>query len=466
MKKVLLITYHFPPDNAVGGLRMAKFARNLPSFGWEPSVLTVMDRYREGIDATRLQDVMDLEIIRTIELPSARNIYLRLKAFFLSAVKNKKIDITYLNDSYITKLKADPIAGREGIFQRLKRYFIPLLMVLPDDKRNWVIPAAFRAVLEVRRRGFDCVITSSPPHSTHLIGLIVKKLTNVKWVADFRDPWVDNLCAKSPLIRSALSDRTERWMEKKVVENADRVITTTEAFADIFKKRYDGKPDGSILCIPNGIDTSKFTNKKEVEKYGEFTITYAGTIYEGRTPEPVFKAVAELIKEDRIQGSDIRIKLVGNCRHIGSEETTEVVRRHGLDGVVELSPFIPHNEAISVMRRSHLLLLLAPNQPLAVPAKIYDYFGSGAKILALTEDGATSELIKATDTGVSFTQDNISGIKEYIHGLMTTESRDDIRNSAENYARFNIESLSRRLADELSDISGVRAAVKSRNFGI
>lgn len=445
---------------------MAKFAVNLPSFGWEPSVLTVMDHYRDGLDATRLKDVKDLEIIKTMELPSARNIYLRFKALFLSAVKSEKVRLKDLNDSYITKRKADFIAEGEGILQRLKRYFISLFMVLPDDKRNWVIPSAIRAVFEVRRNGFDCVITSSPPHSTHLVGLLAKKLTNVKWVADFRDPWVENLSAKSPLIRCALSDMAERWMEKKVVENADRVITTTEACADIFKERYDGKPDGSILCIPNGIDTSKFTNEKGVVKYREFTITYAGTIYEGRTPEPVFKAVAELIKEDRIRGSEIRIKLVGNCRHIGSEETTEVVRRCGLDGVVELSPFIPHSEAISVMRRSHLLLLLAPNQPLAIPAKIYDYFGSGTKILALTEDGATSELIKATETGESFTHDNISGIKEYIYGLMTAERRDDIRNSAENYARFNIESLSRRLADELSDISGKRVAAKLRNFGI
>lgn len=438
-KRVLLISYHFPPDSAVGGLRAAKFARFLPSFGWEASVLSIKEKYIEKPDPKRLKDVEGIETIRTVQLPTIRGLYLRLKRLLNAGAKSGQ-------SPSINK----PLNNRqrESLIQNLKRYFISLFILLPDDKMSWVVPAALRAVLEVRRRGITHVFTSSPPHSTQLAGLIVKKLTGVVWVADFRDPWMETIDCKPAVSRSALSDRVELWLEGKVLRNADKVVTTTEAFRKSLEERYWDMPEDKFVYIPNGIDATKFAKANDTAKYERFTITYAGTIYEGRTPEPVFEAISALIAGSKIKRTEIRFKLVGNCDSIFGRDTLSIARSYGLDGVVEVSEPVPYHEALRMMRSSHLLLLLAPSQPLAVPAKVYDYLGSGTRILALTEEGATSDLIRATGSGRCYTQTDIAGISGYI--LETMRGKDGIFEHAhKSYSQFDIRFLTKRLAEEL-----------------
>lgn len=450
MKKVLLIAYYFPPDFAVGGQRIAKFARNLPAFGWEPTVLTIADRYRDQLDMGRVNDLGKIRVLKTLIVPKITDFLLKIKrclsAVLLSGNGGQRA-------AYIDHYGDDSARIRsESLLQKLKRFYISF-SCFPDSERSWVIPATLKALIEIKRRRLDCIMTSSPPHSSHLVGLILKKLLNIRWIADFRDPWIDILQNKTPRIRTLLTDKIEAWIENQVVRNADKVITTTDEHRKAVVSRYGAESGSKFIYIPNGFDTLKFLNSALPARYEKFTISYAGTIYLNRSPEPLFKAIHKLIAANRITSSEINFKLFGNCEQIDGKPISSVISTYNLDDVVEVSGPVPLNDAIHTMQRSHLLLLLATSiQSINIPAKIYDYFGSGTRILAITGPGATAELIEATGSGVCFEPNAIDEMAEYIYSQCRAEQRDHVRNEAHCYKRFDAQVLTEQLAGVLSSL--------------
>lgn len=453
-KKILLVAYHFPPSNAVGGLRIAKFARYLPSFGWIPTVLTVEDRYREQLDNTRLKDLGDVRVVKTVPLPRVTDFLLSLKRMASSLIRGKASGGVAFEDHYGENVGT---ISEETLLQRMKRYYIAFSSI-PDSERSWVIPAAWHAIREIRRGGIDCIMTSSPPHSSHLIGLIASKITRIRWVADFRDPWIDILPNRTPRIRCALSDRIETWLERLVIEHADTIITTTDEHRRSIISRFPAAPLEKFVYIPNGIDSEKFSTSSLPRRYEQFTLAYAGSIYLKRTPEPIFKALHALVSSGRVQPSEIRFKLFGECESVDGKPICQLIQAYGLESIVEVSKSVPFVDAINVMQRSHLLVLLAtPVQDINIPAKIYDYFGSETKIMAITEPGATSSLIESTNSGACFNPSDCDGIADYIYSLLRREDRDQVRNNPSSYAHFDTRLLTGKLAQQISSLSGLSA---------
>jgi glycosyl transferase family 4 len=445
--RILVASYHFPPDAAVGGLRIAKFVRFLPEFGWVPHVLTVEDQLREeGIDNSRLTGLEHVPTVRTRELPRVMESVSRIK----SALRRRGRADGAASSSG-TETWAPP-SGRETLTRRLKRHFVSLFALLPDEKKNWSLYAAWVGVRLIRRHKIDWVLTSGPPFSVHVIGLIAKVFTRAKWIADFRDPWIDMLPDRFPHTRSHLSDLIERWMESAVAKSANRVVTTTERMRDAMAARYSSLPAEKFVCVANSIDANQFQVVDRYQKYEALTITYTGNLYFERTPEPLFRAAGELIRSGRASTADIRIKLVGHCRYIEGVETRVVADRYGLGEVVEVIDRVPYPEAVRIMRQSHLLLVLAPERHrLVVPAKIYDYMGSGSKILTLAEPGATSDLMDETQCGQCFSQSDVKGLSEYLFRLLRDGSYRELRNQPELFSRYDARVLTGRLAAEMTD---------------
>ena len=447
-RRILLALYHFPPDSAVGGLRVAKFARTLPELGWEPYVLTVQDEYREqGLDPERLKGLENVPTVKTRELPTLMDLYSLLRIRLRGKTSAEDIGAASVGSRTVRRA-----GSRESSLQRLKRYAASLSLMLPDEKKNWSLYAAMRAVRLIRAHDIDWIYTSGPPFSVHVIGLVAKAMTRVRWVADFRDPWIELLQERSPLRRSALSDRLEHWMEASVMTHADKVITTTDRMRESFASRYPTLPHDKFVCLPNSIDSQRLNVDEAVEKYAPLTITYAGTLYFDRTPEPLFRAVGALIEQGKVRAQDIRLKFIGYCRHIEDVETMTVARRYGLESVVEIADAVPHSEAIRIMRRSHLLLVLAPERhKLVVPAKIYDYLGSGTKVLALAEAGATVDLMRETDCGRCFSQSDTAGLQAYLLELLAEGRFRDLRNEPSSFAKYDVKCLTERLVCELTN---------------
>ena len=446
-RKILLISYHFPPSAEVGGLRIANFARRLPRFEWKPYVLTVKDRYVQAVDPERLIDVDSARIFKAGQTPTLSGAYLACKkiAGHLFEKPGMPANPDYRNRAVHRK----PGGGTETPSERLRRYILSFLS-LPDAQRNWILPAAIEAARVVRREKIGCILTSCPPYSAHLVGLLVKWVTGVRWwIADFRDPWMTT-GTKSLSATCSASLAIERRMERAVVGNADRVVTNTEMLCEGLKKTYGAIPKERFVYISNGFDREFFSSFSHLQKDRTFSIIYAGSFYFGRTPEPVFQAVRDLIQEGAIAVQDIRIRLVGHCRIVEGQPIEEMIERYRLRGVVEVLAPVAYTKAVEMIRQSHLALLLAPNQPYQIPAKIYDYMGAGTRVLALAKAGATADLIGKSGIGGVFDPSDVAGIKGFIGRSFEECRTSECWIKPDAASPFDLDSVSRRLADELN----------------
>ena len=448
-----MASYYFPPDAAVGALRLAKFVRALPEFGWDPVVITVRDEYRDqGFDHEQLEGLGGIPIIRTREFPRVSQ---RVRTVLAAGLRRRRGHAA----AGSAEAPASPIRSAaahhhvEPVLTRVKRWIISLAVLLPDDKKHWAFRAALTALGLIRRRKIECVLTSGPPFSTHVIGLLAKTVSRVRWVADFRDPWVDMLDERFPHTRSTASDFIERRMEALVARAADTVVVTTPRMLEALRARYSTLPPDRFMCIPNSIDTEKFAAPAD-PKPEPLTITYAGTLYFDRTPEPLFQAIGALIASGRIAAGDIKIQLVGRCGTINGVDTGRVVRQYGLESVVDVLSPVPYLEAIRMMRRSHLLLVLAPERHrLVVPAKIYDYLGSGSRLLAIAERGATADLMAETASGRCFSETDVSSLADYLGGLIADGSYRTLRNEPRAFDRYDARRLTGSLVARLEALA-------------
>jgi glycosyltransferase involved in cell wall biosynthesis len=442
-QRILLIAYHFPPSAAVGGQRIVNFGSRLRLLGWEPQVLTIPDGSVERIDKGRLSDVAGLPVQKAAVWPTAMSL------------------ITALNN--LRRRGSSPAAsampvppggsggpkGSESLARRLRRYVFSFLL-LPDSEKGWCVPAIASAVRTIRREQIDWFMTSCPPYSVHLIGLAVRRLTGAKWVADFRDPWMTT-GSKRLYPTSAMSIGIESWLERRVIENADLVVFNVDRLRNAYRNRYSNVSPDKFVYIPNGLPSQKVTVRSEPEKYTQFTISYTGSLYVGRSPEPLFHAVSRLIQSGAVAADAIRIKLVGQCRYIDGQTTETVVRKHRLESVVEVHDPVPHSEAVDIIRRSHLALLLAPSLPYQVPAKIYDYLAAGTRILAIAEDGGTSDLLAETGAGSAFAGDEVDGIADFILGEI---GGDPSSRRPVSLGRLDVQRLTEQLVGHLERVSG------------
>jgi glycosyltransferase involved in cell wall biosynthesis len=451
-RRVLLIAYHFPPSAAVGGMRMANFAKWLSLFGWESHVLTIPQKYIEHLDVERLEALQSVRIQRVGLLPTVVRMYSVLKQRF----SGNCLPARMIQPSAAPVVNA---ARPESLARKIKRYILSIL-VFPDYEAGWIIPAALAAIRQIRRQRIDSMMTSCPPYSAHLIGLIVKTMTGTKWVADFRDPWMTTGW-KRTYPTCALSMRFEMWLEKKVVENADIVMFNVDRLKTAYQKRYVHVPTDKFVYIPNGMPSCISANAVPLRKYETFTLSYTGSFYVGRSPEPVFQAISHLIREGVISSDAVRVKLVGHCRAVDGAPTTALIDKYGLESVVELIDPLPYTQALNILRRSHLALLLAPNLPFQIPAKLYDYLGTGVRILAIAEEGGTADLVRETDSGCAFPSHDVEGIKNFLLNEMQFQNSMN-RNRAAAMARFDMRRVTEQLAIHLDRIPNTRTADAGR----
>jgi glycosyltransferase involved in cell wall biosynthesis len=401
---MLLISYHFPPSAAVGGRRVANFAAALLSLGWNAHVLTIPEGAIEQIDRGRLRAVQGVPI-------HIAGIWPTFLGLITRAVRLRRGNRRATPASATSPAAAASIAAGESLGRRAVRYLMSFAF-LPDAEKGWCVPAVIQAVRTIRRHKLGWFMTSCPPYSVHVVGLAVRRLSGARWVADFRDPWMTT-GSKRLYPTCAASIAIESWLERRVIENADLVVFNVERLRDAYRARYSHVAPEKLVFIPNAITGDAAPVALE-RKYDRFTICYTGSLYVGRSPEPVFKAVARLIRERTVDPDAIRVMLVGQCRSIDGEPTEAVARRHGVESAVEVHDHLPYAQAFEMVQKSHLALLLAPNLPFQIPAKVYDYLGAGTRILAIAEEGGTADLLKETGAGAAFTRDDVDGIAAFI----------------------------------------------------
>jgi glycosyltransferase involved in cell wall biosynthesis len=276
-----------------------------------------------------------------------------------------------------------------------KRFFSSIVR-LPDDKQGWIINIVVNGYRIMRRHKIDTFITSGPPMSTHVGGLLLKSITQAKWIADFRDPWWTGNHWKKGFYYHTLTDSLQKRLESKVIKRADRVVLTTVSLTQCFKRILREVREDKFLTITNGFDEDDFLGMRNRFSINEhkIIISHAGTLYLNRDPEPFFKVLSNLIKEGEIGKQDIEVHLIGDYSYYKGASIEELINHYDLSPTVQLLGIMPFGKTLKRLMNSDALLLLAQGQPDQIPGKVFEYLKINKPIFAITEEGETKRILE------------------------------------------------------------------------
>lgn len=398
--RIVVISYHYPPDPAVGGLRAAKVAEAFRRAGHEVHVVAAQVPEASG-PLVRTPGGIVIERVRAWRNP--RELWL--------AWKRRGVGVAAAGAA-----KAPPAEASAALPARVptwKRMIFSALW-LPDDHQGFA-PAAAAAARRAFPEGMDLVYTSAPPFSGHLAGLWLSWRRGVRWIAEFRDPWTDNAW-KPAHVRSAWSDAAERWLERKTLDRAERIVAVSEGIARLFRAKLPPDASGRVLLVRNGIEWLAPTGTRPPAP-GPKRIAHVGSFYFGRDPRLFLAALAQVVVRRRLGPSDLQVDLVGRCRWYNGVSVEAEVSRLGLDGLVRFQDWVPHEVCQEIVRGADVLLLLAQQQPDQVPNKLYEYLGTRAPILAFADDaGETAAMLREAGGHTVITGDDLDtaarGIEE------------------------------------------------------
>ncbi len=404
MKKVLIISYYWPPSGGAGVQRWLKMTKYLHKFGITPIVLTV-----DPAHATYPQ----IDNSLTKEVPSEVKVY-RTQSFELYSLYKK-----------LSSNKEVPYGGfantpppnlKEKILRFIRGNFF-----LPDPRKGWNRFAIKEAKKLIPQYQIDTIITTSPPHSTQLIGLKLKKQFAVNWIADFRDPWTDIYYYKK-LYPSFMATQIQKRYEKRVVRDADKILTCSEDGKRIFSEKANNVLD-KIKVVPNGFDPDDFVG---IENKGEsefFYITYVGTLSDDYCIDG-FIASLKLLEKSILD--KIKIRFVGQL----SPARYDAILNAGLKDNIEQTGYVRHKEAISYMISSHILLLIIPNvknNKNILTGKLFEYLATGRPILLLgSEDGDAAKILKSYKHHLISPYNEAETIANYISSIYVKSHKQDI----------------------------------------
>ena len=368
MKKVLLISYYFPPLGMGGTQRPAKFAKYLHEFGWHPTVLTVKPVAYFAQDETLLDELAHVRILRTESWDPQR-----LLARFRCRTK---------------AVSAQPAGS--GIGTLINEKLLPFV-IGPDSKRLWQAHALHAAKQLLRAEKFDVVYTTSPPHSVQLVGLKLKQIFAVKWVADFRDAWAGGVVVHEPTAWQYQNNL--RW-QKKVLNAADAVLAVTPGLAEDLRAI---DTDSCVHVLTNGFDPHDYPQPRRTDK--RFVLCHCGSVTRFSDPDIVLQALAALRQSDPVLAGKLLLQFVG---YDALGNLQKQVQKYGLQDMVEILGYKPHRLALEYMVAADVLLLVALGQERDrfIPGKVFEYIGAQKPILAVCNVDDTRKLLQQNRTAI------------------------------------------------------------------
>lgn len=388
-KKVLIVTYYWPPSGGPGVQRWLKFAKYLPGEGIEPVVYIPENPTYPLIDKGLMAEVHpSLTIIR------------------------KKIVEPYAWASIFSKKSTSKISSgiipdkrQQSLLQRMMLWVRGNLFI-PDARVLWVKPSITFLSKYIKEHSIDTVITTGPPHSLHFIGLGLKKQNGVRWIADFRDPWT-TIGYHKELKLSASAEKKHKAMESEVLNRADAIVVTSPTT----KAEFQTLTPKPITVITNGYDIEKIAKQPLDEK---FTLAHIGSFLSERNPKILWESLAELIEENQEFKGRFELKLIGAV----SNEVLRAIAEAGLNDFINNLGYVSHDEAIAQQRKSQVLLLVEINSPdtrCIIPGKLFEYMVSERPVLAIGPEGADfADIIRTTNTGAFVKYDEKEKLKKFI----------------------------------------------------
>lgn len=386
MKTALIITYYWPPSGGGGVQRWLKFTKYLPEFGWKPIILTPSNPSVREQDTSLLDEVnTDLKVVK-------------LPIFEPYALTSKLLNIQTIPKQGI--VQSDPDI-RNKFLTWMRGNFL-----IPDTRIFWRKPAYKKAAQIITDEHVDLVITTGPPHSIHLIGYDLKTKLNVKWIADFRDPWSDWDILNQLRLTDWARTRHQK-LERKVIKAADGVTTVSNAWAKEFSERHQK----SVEVVTNGYEDDG--EPKPVENVPDkFRISHFGLINKFRNVPRLWQVLGELCKKDQDFSDDLEIFLAGNVE----SSLFDLFKENNLGDKVKYANYLPYGELPGKYAQTSVFLLLSnksKNSKGHIPGKLFEYLHQGKPVLALSDkDGDVSEIINKTNSGFVVDSDDTSSIRD------------------------------------------------------
>jgi hypothetical protein len=419
-KKVLIITYYWPPAGGPGVQRWLKFVKYLPENHIEPVLYCPENASYPLIDKTLESEVSsDLKVLKqNIKEPY------KLASLFTKQTKtiSKGIISDTKNQSFIEKL----------LLYIRGNYFIP------DARKNWIKPSVDYLKPFLEQHQIETIITTGPPHSLHLIGLQLKKELNLNWIADFRDPWTTIGYHKKLKLTKKASEKHLK-LESEVLTCADKIIVTSYNT----KREFSAKTAQPIAVITNGFDNEVLT---DITLDKCFSLAHIGSLLSDRNPKILWQVLSELIKDHKSFASNFKLNLVGAV----GKGVLESIKAYGLEPYTNYVGYVSHDEAILHQHKSQVLLLIeidSEDTKAIIPGKLFEYFNANRPILAIGPDSSDVEsLIHQTQTGHYYLYNEKEALKQRVLNYFNLFLNNELSLEASDISRFSRSELTKQLA--------------------
>jgi glycosyltransferase involved in cell wall biosynthesis len=430
MKKVLVITYYWPPSGGSGVQRWLKCVRYLRDFGWEPVVYTALDSEYPVIDETlQAQIPAGVEVIR-------RPIWEPYKLYkrFTGQKKDQRVVSGFLNEKKPSMSRRISMWIRGNVF-------------IPDARKFWIKPSVRFLLAYLKEHPVDAIVSTGPPHSMHLIAMGVKQKSGLPWLADFRDPWT-NIDFYKELMLSEWADKKHHRLEKAVLTKADRVVVV----GNQMKEEFEALSGRKVDVVTNGYDEADLQPQPKEVRDKKFSLIHIGLLNQHRNHEAFWEACAELKNELPGFAEDLVVKLVGKADVSASAS----IARNGMEAQLEMIDYLPQNEAVQQQGRAQVLILSindTPNARGVITGKIFEYLASGRPILCIgPEDGDAAHIIQEANAGLVAGFRNKEKLKAHIAHYYDLYKRDALEVQSQGVAAFSRKGLTGKFAEILEAI--------------
>jgi glycosyltransferase involved in cell wall biosynthesis len=429
-KRVLIVTYYWPPSGGAGVQRWLKFAKYLPLFGWEPVILTV-DPEKASYpqkDYSLSADVAPTTMVYHTSTFEWYSLYQKLSS---------KGEIPY--GGFANE-------DNPGLFKKISR-FVRGNLFIPDPRKGWNRYALKKAAELISELNIQAVITTGTPHSSHLIGLALKQRFALPWIADFRDPWIDAYYYDM-FYQTRFARWIDRRLENKVLKKSDLITTVSRGLKTIFSDKAQGQYQQKIRILTNGFDPDDFLIDTKEQNPG-FTIVYAGTM----TPAYRISSFLAAIQRIIVDIPEVRVHFYGKI----SEEILLDIKRREIDNCILYKGYIPHKELYKVYQQADMLLLVIPdflrNEGI-VTGKIFEYLAANTPILVIgPEQCDAATIVSETSSGLSHTYDNTKGIEQAVRSFVQHKKDGIAFRDSSMIQMYSRKEISRNLAELLDSFS-------------
>ena len=431
MKRVLVITYYWPPTGGSGVQRWVKFAKYLPSEGWQPVIYTPENPEQLAVDHSLEADIPEGTEIIKIRITEPYELY---KKFLRRSGHSKEA------------VEVNPVNAQNKSFAQKAAMWVRGNLFRPDPRCLWIRPSVKFLKKYLEEHPVDLIVSTGPPQSMHMIGRLLSRETGLPWIADFRDPWTKIFYFK----HLSMTKATERWhqkMERKVLDEASAVV----AVSPLVQQEFQSMTRTPVELITNGYDECDFPDMKDTGAAGgpdkDFVITHTGLFAADGNPTLLWDVLSEMCAEDSAFKKALKIRLVGKT----DTQILEAITESGLEENLTDLGYQPHSTAIEEQRKASILILPLRKEPeykAVLPGKLFEYIASWRPVLGIGQpDGAMSMILNKTNTGVVFDWEDKMSIKKYIDDCWKAHLDGNLTINDGEISAFTRRNLTRQMAE-------------------